>query len=293
MKQHAVFLLPLGAAVVFWDGRDTAKRIAATTLGVAAPFALVAVTLIAQGVLGRFWFWTFQYARVYVSEVSVVEALPNLAVVFMIVSPASRPLWILSGIGLIALWTAPWSRQARLVLTGLLVTSFLAMCPGFYFRQHYFILVLPAAALLCGVAVVSLRQALERSVSRRVAAAVSIGVLLAAIGLYATKEWSYLFSMGTHQLSREVFGVSPFVEAVEIGRYIKDHTDANDRIAVLGSEPEIYFYADRKAATGYIYTFALMESQPYAKTMQSEMIGSSKPPIPATLCLSGSSRRGS
>ena len=79
----------------------------------------------------------------------------------------------------------------------MLVTSFLAMCPGFYFRQHYFILVLPAAALLCGVAVVSLRQALERSVSRRVAAAVSIGVLLAAIGLYATKEWTILFSMGT------------------------------------------------------------------------------------------------
>src|SRR6185295_6955090 len=39
-----------------------------------------------------------------------------------------------------------------------------------------------------------------------------------------------------------------------------------------GSEPEIYFYAGRKSATGYIYTYALMEPQPFAKTMQAEMI---------------------
>jgi hypothetical protein len=39
-----------------------------------------------------------------------------------------------------------------------------------------------------------------------------------------------------------------------------------------GSEPEIYFNADRRSSTGYMYTDALMESQPYARTMQEEMI---------------------
>ena len=34
-----------------------------------------------------------------------------------------------------------------------LLFSFLAVCPGFYFRRHYFILMLPAIALLAGVAV--------------------------------------------------------------------------------------------------------------------------------------------
>jgi hypothetical protein len=42
---------------------------------------------------------------------------------------------------------------------------------------------------------------------------------------------------------------------------------------VVGSEPEIYFYAQRRSATGYIYTYPLMESQPYAISMQREMIG--------------------
>ena len=261
MKQHAVFFLPLCAAVVLVHGRAAAKRIGTIALGAAAPLALVVVVLTAQGVLGRFWFWTFSYARAYVSEVSLGHALPNLMEGFKTVSQDNRALWVLSGLGLVALWTARWGRQARLVLTGLLVASVLAMCPGFYFREHYFILVLPAAALLCGVAVASFRQVLERFASRGVAAAVSIGVLVAATGLYVAKERRYLFSMGTRELSRSVFGSNPFLEAVEIAKYISAHSDANDRIAVLGSEPEIYFYADRKAATGYIYTYAFDEAR--------------------------------
>ena len=41
---------------------------------------------------------------------------------------------------------------------------------------------------------------------------------------------------------------------------------------MLGSEPQIYFHAGRRSATGYIYTYPLMELQDYAATMQDEMI---------------------
>jgi hypothetical protein len=58
---------------------------------------------------------------------------------------------------------------------------------------------------------------------------------------------------------------------VEIARYLRDHTGPDDRIAVFGSEPQIYFYADRRSATGYVYTYGLMEPQKYALTMQQEM----------------------
>jgi hypothetical protein len=44
------------------------------------------------------------------------------------------------------------------------------------------------------------------------------------------------------------------------------------RIADLGSEPEIYFYAHLHSATGYIYTYGLMDEQKYAWTMQRETI---------------------
>ena len=62
------------------------------------------------------------------------------------------------------------------------------------------------------------------------------------------------------------------MESPDLGRYLQAHTNPDDRIAVLGSEPQIYFYANRKSATGYIYTYSLMEKHAYAARMQEEMI---------------------
>ena len=68
------------------------------------------------------------------------------------------------------------------------------------------------------------------------------------------------------------YGANPFPEAIRIAEYLKEHTNADDTIAVLGSEPEIYFYSHRHSATGYIYTYGLMEPQQHALPMQREMI---------------------
>jgi len=38
---------------------------------------------------------------------------------------------------------------------------------------------------------------------------------------------------------------------------LRAHTAPTERIAVIGSEPQIYFFAQRHAATGYIYMYAL------------------------------------
>jgi hypothetical protein len=62
------------------------------------------------------------------------------------------------------------------------------------------------------------------------------------------------------------------VEAPRIADFVRSQSAAGDTIAVLGSEPEIYFYADRRSATGYVYMYPLMEPQPFASTMQKEMI---------------------
>jgi len=59
---------------------------------------------------------------------------------------------------------------------------------------------------------------------------------------------------------------------VEVGNYIRNHASKDARIAVLGSEPEILFYAKRLSATGTIYMYGLFEQQPYALQMQKQMI---------------------
>ena len=67
-------------------------------------------------------------------------------------------------------------------------------------------------------------------------------------------------------------GDAPFTAMPGAGSYLRAHSAANATIAVVGSEPEIYFYAHRHSATGYLYMYPLMEPQPYAARMQREMI---------------------
>ena len=280
MKQHAIVFLPLAVALVVWRDlrqpsssvRALALRSALVLAGAALPFALLCAVLAAQGALGQFWFWTFRYASQYVSRVSLPVAWSLFTLGWKSVTTATLSIWLLAASGVVGLWVVPWSVKTRVVLIGLLVASFLAVCPGFYFREHYFILLLPSAALFVGVALVAIERLLGRVVSPTVARAIALAVFAAAVVLYVVAEQPYLLSMTPRELSRARNGGNPFVEAPEIGRYLREHTMPDDRIAVVGSEPEIYFYANRKTATGYIYTYPLMEPQRYAARMQDEMI---------------------
>jgi hypothetical protein len=68
------------------------------------------------------------------------------------------------------------------------------------------------------------------------------------------------------------FGGNHGPEIIEVANYIKTNSTPDQRIAVLGSEPAIFFYSQRRSATGYIYTYPLMETHKYASEMQREMI---------------------
>jgi hypothetical protein len=88
----------------------------------------------------------------------------------------------------------------------------------------------------------------------------------------ALSEQEPLLSQSPSDAGRMIYGPNPFSEAVRVAEYIQEHTNPTDTIAILGSEPEIYFYAHRHSATGYIYTYGLMEPQRYAVQMQREMM---------------------
>ena len=67
-----------------------------------------------------------------------------------------------------------------------------------------------------------------------------------------------------------LYGFSPFPESPEIARYLEAHTKPGETIAVLGSEPQIFFLAHRHSASGYIYVYPLTEPQPLAPAMRQE-----------------------
>ena len=291
MKQHALFFVPLGAGLVVeaafrrasGERRLAVKQAAWLLAGAATPFVLLAVLFAAQGVLGRFWFWTFRYASEYVTRVPLSQASTAFLAGLERVTAANRPIWIAALIGAGALVVRRGVGEARLIVAGLLAASLAALCPGFYFREHYFIVLLPVAALLVGVAADAGVRMLSAAMPRFAATLLTSALCVALGAAYVFGERAYLFSWSARELSRQRYGANPFIESVEIARYIREHTGPGDRIAVLGSEPQIYFYSGRRSATGYIYTYPLMEPQRFASTMQDEMMDQIEKAHPAYL----------
>ena len=280
MKQHAVFfimfaLIYLIARILKTKPIDW-KRLAGKTslliLAFAIPFAVCCILLYTAGVFSKFWFWTFSYAQQYVAQVTLADAPRH----FMLLAPrVITPwgwFWAMAGIGLTAIFWNEQAKSHRLFILGFSIFSFLTICPGFFFREHYFVTLLPAIALLAGVAVGAMIQFLAQEKMPTLLKSLPVLVIAATLIFPIIKLNSFFFRAEPAEASRMMYGANPFPESVEVADYIKRHSSKDDKITVIGSEPQIYFYADRKSATGYIYVYGLMELQAYASRMQREMI---------------------
>jgi hypothetical protein len=253
-------------------------------VGVAAPFVITCLVLWSYGVFHRFWFWTIQYAAQYGTQVSLVEGTRIFGGRFFGTLGTAGPIWAIAAIGLAMCILSPTLRAyAGLFLITLTVFSALAVLPGFYFRPHYFILLLPAISLLAGMAIAAAFHSGANNACK-----VRVATLLLFIACLVWPLWSeadFFFQRPLPQANRMINGANPFPESIRIGEFIREHSSPTDTIAVLGSEPQIYFYAGRLSATGYIYTYGLMEPQPYAHQMQEEMINEIETARPKFLVL--------
>jgi hypothetical protein len=277
MKQPGLLVIPLGAIYIVWNDVNCRLslnrmllRILIFVTGAAVPLGVTLLILWRAGVLDKFLFWTIDYAWQYGSLVPLGQAPQIFFRSANEVVLTGWPIWILAGVGAL---TGLWDQRIRasiLFLVVFLFFSALAVCPGFYFRTHYFILVLPAITLLAGAAISKLTEILEG----RLILIRFVPFLLFAIALSVPLllDKKIFFEVSPNQACGLIYPDNPFLESVRIGTYVREHTEPGDTIGVLGSEPEIYFYSDRHSATGYIYTYGLMEPQKYAQQMQQEMI---------------------
>lgn len=279
MKQPGLFFGIFGLAYLLYiewlrkpvDRRRILSSAVIMSSTMATPFALTCLWLYFAGVFGRFWFWTWTYAREYGSYFSLAEGLANLRLNLSNASHNCGVLWLLAGAGLVAV-VLDRNRARAVFIVGFLLAGCVALSTGLYFRPHYFIFVLPAVALLAGAAVESAKTLLLRFSGPKMALAFAALLFAVSFGDAVFESRVFFFEVDPLQACRMIYQGNLFEYAPEVATYIERHTKPDERIAVIGSEPEIYFYSHRLSATGYIYTYGLTEEQPYAAQMQREMI---------------------
>ena len=280
MKQQGIFFGVFGGLMLLYhewrqqprDLRRLFQRLALFGIGMCLPFVIACAALAAAGVFSRFWFWTFSYARQYAAITTLAHGFTNFTFRSWRVFQAAPLIWVLGGVGLTLLLWSERNQRKTIFLAALLFASFATACPGLYFREHYFITLLPAIALLAGAFTQLAFDAMCDRGWNQSWLLIPAALFFLATGDAIFRHRALFFQVTPDVAARAIYSVNPFAEAREISRYIREHSAPDSRIAVLGSEPEIYFYTRLHSATGYIYTYPLMELHPYALTMQQEMI---------------------
>jgi len=241
-------------------------------LGAVLPLALICLLLWRLGLLKIFWFWRIVYTPRYASVLPLSMGLELLSMRIVPIVASAVLIWILSAVGLAALFSNKKDRPHAVFVVGFLIFSFLAVCPGLYFRPHYFILLLPAVALLAGSGLGFITRRFAPVAPAPLAKFVP-AVLLSIVILQAVyKQRAFLFQMSPAEVSRQTYFGNPFLQSLEIAHFINENSTPDDRIVVLGSEPQIYFYSKRHSATGHMYMYPLMGKYDFALEMQHQLI---------------------
>lgn len=248
-----------------WSPRRRAIAAMTLTAGAATPVVLAFAAVAASGSFGDFWLWTFEYAGVYAGQLTLGAQAMMLSIVARKLA-LTAILLVCAAAGAVLLVTDATRRRDRGLVFALAIGGVLCAGSGFHFREQYFIASFPGIAALAGIFTAEWPRGGRRG--RTVAVIALVGGIIAPLA----NDWRWYQLASPLTQMREVYEYNPFTEAQEVGRLIAKNAAPGDRIAVAGSEPEIYFYARRLSATGYIYVYPLVEPQPFAHAMQLDML---------------------
>ncbi len=271
-KQPA--LLDLGAAglLLAWlargatnGGRTLLWRWALLVAGFAAP-VLVSVGYFAlHGALRDYLFYTFTYNLTYYGpEITLHDRIDIFWYPFTLLARSYPLVGLAIAVGLGAFLVrlvqrqpAPGHREGnapRLHLLLWTATALAAAASSGRSFEHYYIQALPPLCLAGGWTLAVLSHATARAGLARGWRAASAVILVAVIAWGAHVTW-----VARHRTQ----SVDPSLRAAE---FVRDHSYAHESMFVWGYHPDAYLFADRRAASRYIYSSFVSGLIPWTNT---------------------------
>jgi 4-amino-4-deoxy-L-arabinose transferase-like glycosyltransferase len=278
MKQPGGAFAFFGLALVLWAGlrrnppawKTDGLRLALYGAGVAAPIVLTGLALWRAGVWDKFWWWTVIYARVHATAENWRVGQIRLARFFHRLG-WDELFWALALAGLFFVLKEKDRANEKFFFLTLLLFSAASVIPAFHFTSHYFVLMLPVVALLSARAFAAVAAWLAARPRAVVRGAPWILFGLAWTCVAGSHEDAFV-KWSPAEATARMYPYNDFQVYPVLADYLARHSPPSATFAVLGSEPELFFYAHRRSVTGYIYMYDLVQEQPFRQRMATEMI---------------------
>ncbi len=253
--------------------RRSAREIAAVTVGIALPILATVIYFGAVGALDDLYYAVFRLNYTYVeSSWDVNQTL--LLNLDRIAVP-----WAYAASGSLLLY--PFLPREQRGWHLLIVVWSLANLAGAKVSlrefSHYYVPVLPSIAILAGAFIwfMSRRAAMLVKGSPWLRPALAITV---AAGLFVWQAEGYLdfyFAKTPAEAARVEFGDQGehlFARSEEVASFIRASTEPEDEILVWAAEAQIYFLAERRAASRFIYTTGIVAQADGIATLRSDLL---------------------
>jgi hypothetical protein len=282
VKQSAVFyILLFGIYILAEHIQNTSLKwqqkiisLSVYSVAVFVPFIVGCLIVLKQGVWDDFVFWTLEYPKTYASEISLDRGLELLKLTFNRFVVGYEFFWYTPVLGLIlSVFSKKFDIKTKIFFWLMAMFGFLTVVPGFRFYGHYWLQLTPVLAILIGLTYYSIITISEHFIKNN---KIVITVLSLIFGMiiyqHTSNHYEYYFKPDYTKVLRQTYGLNPFPEAKIIGDYIRKNTEVGDQILVLGSEPQIYFYTDRRCPSRHAYGAHLVSGHEKHKEWQEELI---------------------
>ena len=244
-------------------------------IGCAVASALILGYLMGKGAAGALWELVVVYNLVYARSFGL-----SFSSFLFYLEKFWHYWWVLF---IFSAWSLYWRPGRFWFYAGLIVIALLTVFPAPSGLGYYYLLVMPFWAIIIAAGISSIADLIKEKFGWGYASPVLAAAAI-MIMLYPIHQQ---FFLSPAKLTEWVYGtVNPFIESAEVARHVRDLTRPQDRIFVAGSEPQIYYYAQRRSASRFIITYPLNLRTIDREFYQKQAIGELKQNPPRVIVVS-------
>lgn len=279
MVKQPVAIIAVSAGVVhlFADYRSVGRILIKACIFIAAlllPFVLFCIYFMYLAEFKHFWECFYTYNVIYATNVTTERSLNNLSKTLIFILNIDLVVWISGLVGLLIWLKTVGNSKMKYYVAATATGSVFAVALGGSFYPHYFIFILPFLVLGSGLGVSTLLTWQKQTI----AACMILATLFFSV-------WQYVISlsMTSQELLKWSYGDLPFYQAKLVGDYLSSTTRPGTSTFIIGSEPEILFYARHKAPSRFFYIYPLTREHVLVDSMRKDLFSDLNQRIPSVL----------
>ncbi len=176
-------------------------------------------------------------------------------------------IWLTAAAGLVLVFFSGFKTFARVFAPLFTVLSLLSVIIGAAYYTHYFVLTIPGIALL---AAISIDWIGKKTGSMGTAVAMVMTAFLILMTFQGRTD--YYFQPDYYKIHFRQYAQNMFPELERLGKDLAKRVPEGQKIAVMGSEPELLVAADRESCSKHLMVYSLLIDPVKSPPMQQEYI---------------------